>query len=178
MISTLLALSFEIAQFMLAIVCVFEGTRRLSSFGVSKGAVLTATVGFLCCLSYAGISYRAHKYQGDALVLLQRGVEIPELPIDWGANLPALQRESTSHELAEAAFSEHGQLRYHFDETGKRILFSPTQANLDHREEKIAELTKLDAAAEASANGFLRWLLVAFFAATLGIGYARGKAIL
>lgn len=176
MIPAWLALSFEVAKDTFAIVCVFEGVRRISTFGVSKVAVAAATFGLIYCFGYAGFSYWAHNFQRDTAVKLHKGANVPDLPIDWGANFPPLQRASSSHELAKVAFSEHGQLRYYFDESGKRLLFSPAQTDIDHRERRIALLAKLDGAADESFGNYLRWLFVGVFAALLGFGWSRERS--
>ena len=176
MITSWLSLALDVATHTFAIVCVFEGVRRISAFGLSKTAVLSAAFGLLYCIGYAGFSYWAHNFQHDTSVLLHKGVNVPELPIDWGANFPPKQRANSSLELARAAFSEHGQLRYYFDETGKRLLFSPTQVDLDHREQKIAQLAQLDYAAVGSSSNYVRWLFIAIFAALFGFGWSRGRS--
>lgn len=159
----------------LAVVCVFDGVRRLCAFGVSKSAVLSATFGLIYCLGYAVLGYWSHDVQREAWVLLNRGANIPELPADWGASFPPQQRANASHEIAEAAFSEDGQLRHYFDAAGKRQLFSPTQVDLNHREQKIAQLARFKFAAEVSSGGQVQWLLIALFASVLGVWWSRGN---
>jgi hypothetical protein len=173
MISSWFSVSLEVATHTVAVVCVFEGVRRICAFGVSKSAVLSATFGLIYCFGYAGLSYWAHNVQHEASVILHRGANIPELPIDWGANLPPQQRANSSHEIAEAAFSEHGQLKHYFDAAGARLLFSPTQVDLDHRGKKITQLAKLEFAADESSDSYVRWILVALFASLLGIWWSR-----
>ncbi len=144
MIPTWVPMALEVATHTVAVVCVFEGVRRIRALGVSKSAVLSATFGLIYCFGYAGLSYWSHNVQREAWVILDKGADIPELPIDWGANFPPQQRTNASHEIAEAAFSEHGQLRHYFDAAGTRLLFSPTQVDLDHREQKISQLQGLN----------------------------------
>ncbi|TAK63782.1 hypothetical protein [Methylobacter sp.] len=174
MITSWLSLAFDAARHTFAIVCVFEGVRRISTFGVSKIAVFSAVFGLLYCIGYAGFSYWAHNFQRDASVLLHKGVVVPELPTDWGTNLPPQQRANSSLMLARVAFSEYGQLRYYFDETGKKLLFLPTQADLDHREQKVAQLAQLDYAAKENSENPARWLFFAIAAALFGFGWSRG----
>ena len=171
-----LALAVDIAAHTFAIVCVFDGVRRLSAFGLSKGAVLSAAFGLIYCVGYAGFSYWNHNFQHEASTLLQNGVAVPELPSDWGANFPPKQRAESSLELARAAFGENGKLRFYFDESGKRLLYAPSQIDLDQREKKIAQLAQLQYAAEESSNTPSRWLLVALAAALFGFGWARGQS--
>lgn len=168
-------MSLEVATHTFAIVCVFEGVLRLRAFGVSKSAVLSAAFGLIYCFGYAGLSYWSHKVQHEAWVIPKRGANIPELPIDWGANPPPQQRANSSHEIAEAAFSEHGHLRHYFDAAGTRLLFSPTQVDLDRREQKLTELARLKFAAEESSSSYVQWLLIPFFASVFGTWWSRGN---
>lgn len=168
-------MALEVATHTVAVVCVFEGVRRIRALGVSKSAVLSATFGLIYCFGYAGLSYWSHNVQREAWVILDKGADIPELPIDWGANFPPQQRTNASHEIAEAAFSEHGQLRHYFDAAGTRLLFSPTQVDLDHREQKISQLARLKFAAEESSGSHVQWLFIALSASVLGVWWSRGN---
>jgi hypothetical protein len=176
MTDSLLSLAVDVATHTFAIVCVFDGVRRITTFGLSRTAVLSAAFGLLYCIGYAGFSYWAHNSERDMSALLEKGVAVPELPTDWGANLPPKQRAKSSLELAHAAFSEHGQLRYYFDETGKQQLYVPSQIGLDQREKKVAQLAMIEYAADESANTPAQWLFVALAAALLGLWWARGQS--
>lgn len=171
-----LPLAFDVAAHTFAVVCIFEGVRRISAFGPSKSAVFSAAFGFLYCVAYAGFSYWAHNFQHEASGLLQKGVAVPELPGDRGASFPPKQRAESSVELARAAFGENGKLRFYFDESGKRLLYVPSQADLDQREKKVAQLAQLQYVANESAYTPAQWLLVALFAALFGFGWARGQS--
>ena len=175
MITSWLSLAFDVASHTFAIVCVFEGFRRISTFGFSKAAVISAAFGLIYCFGFAGFSYSAHNFQRDTLVLLKKGASVPELTPDWGASLSPQQKTNASLSLARTEFSEHGKLRYYFDETGKKQLFSPSQIDLDHREQKVAQLAQLDFAAEKSSEGPARWLFIAIAAALFGFGWSRCK---
>ena len=168
-------MSLEVAAHTFAVVAVFEGVRRTRAFGASKFAVLCATFGLICCLGYSGLNYWSHKVQYEAWVTLSRGANIPDLPIDWGANFPPQQRAKSSHEIAEAAFIEYGKRKHYFDAAGTRVLFSPTQVDLDHREQKITQLATLKFAAEESSGNYVQWLLIPLFAFVFGMCWSLGN---
>lgn len=176
MISSWLSLAFDVSIHTFAIVCVFEGVRRIKTYGLSKAAVFSAVFGLLYCIGYAGFSYWAHNFQRDTAVLLHKGPAIPELATDWGANFPPQKRASSSLELAQAAYSEDGQLRHHFDETGKRLLFAPSQADIERREKKVAQLAQLEYAAEESSDTPASWLFIAIAATVLGYAWPRSQS--
>lgn len=119
-----------------AVICIFDGVRRISAFGFSKSAAICTTFGLLYCIGYAGFSYWVHNFQVEASRLLHKGVTVPELAVDWGDKFSPQQRAKTSIELAKAEFDANGRLRHYFDESGERLLFSPTQIDLDEREKK------------------------------------------
>lgn len=171
----LLGLAVNIASHTFAIVCIFEGVRRICAIGPSKGAVLSLAFGLLYCVGYAGFSFRANKFQHEASTLLQKEVAVPELPKNWGGNILPKQKSEFSLGLARAAFSESGKLRFYFDESGRRLLYAPSQVDLDQREKKIAQLAQLQYAMEESSNTPASWLLVALAAALFGFGWARGQ---
>ncbi len=54
-------------------------------------------------------------------------------------------------------------------------MFSPSQADINNREKKVAEFAKLDVAIDASSDLPARWMLVAIAAALLGLGWSSEK---
>ena len=140
-----------------AIVCIFEGVRRIGVFGFSKSPLMSAALGFVYIIGYATISYSAHNLQLKAAAIIHKGIAVPEQAADWGADFSPIKRSEISIQIARVAFSEHGQLRYYFDEAGKRLLFAPGQADIDKREIRVVQLAQLDYAAQESSDASAAW---------------------
>ena len=172
--ASLLNLAFDVAAPTCAIVCIFEGVRRISVFGLSKNATLSAVFGFVYVIGYATFSYSAHNLQLRAAAMLHKGIAIPEQAADWGAHFSPIKKSEISIHIARVAFSEHGQLRYYFDEAGKRLLLAPSQADIDKREIRVAQLAQLDYAAQESSDTSAAWLLTSLAAASFGFVWSRG----
>ena len=82
MYASLLNLVFDVAAHTFAIICIFEGVRRISVFGFSKSALMSAEFGFVYVIGYASFSYSSHNLQLKAAAMLHKGIAVPEQAAD------------------------------------------------------------------------------------------------
>lgn len=176
MISPWVDLTFTVLGNTFALVCLFEGARQIGSTGIHKKAVALALFGSIYFLAHAGFSYWANHFQLQTSALIRKGVNIPELPQNWGSNLPIEKRATSSLETARAAFFEHGRLHHYFGNSGERQMFVPNQNDLMERESRVASLAKLEYAAEQSSNVPAHWLLTTISAVLFGFGFGRSRS--
>jgi hypothetical protein len=175
-ISTFLELVHGVAVATVAVIILFEGVRRLRQKDFSRGAVVMMLIGSGYLLIQGYYAYRMNSLAHEISAPRPSYVEILNLADDWGANLPAAQRTRTSLEFAKASYLENGRLRYFFDPSGKRILHSPSQAEIVERESRVALQSKYEAAIELSDDSALRWLLIAVTAALTGMLFPLRKS--
>lgn len=159
--------------FAFPLVCLFEGMRRIGASGVSRNSVVLAVFGLVFLAPHIGYGYWAHQFQIQTLETVRKGVTIPELPDNWGVDFPPEKRNQGSVELARAAFIEHGRLYRYFTQSGERLVFAPTYADLQEREAKVAGLAKLEASAENTERWPLRLALSTCLVALFGFGFGR-----
>lgn len=153
-----------------ALICVFEGTRRIAARGAGRNAVLMVSLGALYCLLYGGYFLWRHHELGVYAATLYGQVSKGELPADWRKEMTGARREAGSLALARSAFVESGTLRTYFDAAGERKPFAPSQADIKRRDHVVAAQTRTaEAIRESFANGLL-WLLWGVIAALFGYG--------
>ncbi len=166
----------SVGGYIFPLMCLFEGVRQWATFGTHRNAVLLSTFGLAVMLVHIGYSYWVHQYQIEILSRVEKGLDIPEVPVIWGSDMPPEKRTSGSLELAHAAFLEHGRLHHYFDKSGERILFAPAASDLQERERKVASVAKLEASAEGIKSTPMRLVLTAALVALIGCGFGRARA--
>jgi hypothetical protein len=163
----------DAATYTLAIVCVFDGVLRISSFGMSKKVIIPTIFGILFLVGHAAMSYTTHSMQLKLASTMQNLVVSTKLVPDWGVDLPSAKRTEISLVYARMAFRSHGRLDYYFDHSGKRQLFAPSQVDLDEREQNISQAAVLNYSANERLESAKWLLIVAFFAALFGYVWSR-----
>jgi hypothetical protein len=158
-----------------ALICLFEGARRLGAHGVRRTAALMAGLGALYCLLYGGYFLVKHQETRDYARALYPEVYRTDLPADWGNQLPPARREAGSMALARSAFVESGTLRSYFDATGAKKPFAPSQADVKRRDRVVASQARLEASSTESLERGLAWLIWGVMAAFFGFGVSREK---
>lgn len=158
-----------------ALICVFEGTRRIAAHGGGRNAVLMLGLGVLYCLMYGGYFLWQHRELRAYAATLYTPAYKGELPADWRKELPAPRREAGSLSLARSAFVESGTLRTYFDAAGERKPYAPTQADIKRRDNVVAAQTRIGESIRESYSSGVLWLLWGVMAALLGLGLSRDK---
>ncbi len=142
-----------------AIVCLFEGTRRIGARGARLIAVLMVALGGLFCASYGAIAYWTHEIQIETSELLRHGVFFAQRLPDWGKNMGAEERQTLSLAYARATYLAHGMLVAQLDRSGAGKLFEPSQEDVNRRESIVSIRAQLDHSARQNrADAFLWWL--------------------
>lgn len=158
-----------------ALICVFEGTRRIASGVRARNAVLMLGFGALYCLMYGGYFLWRHqelRAYGDTLY---SQVYKGELPADWRSELPGPRREAGSLALARSAFVQSGSLRTYFDAAGERKPFMPSQADLKRRDNVVATQTRITESMQESFSSGLLWLAWGVLAVLFGYGLSSAE---
>jgi hypothetical protein len=150
-----------------AIVCAFEGVRRLATKGAGRNAVLMVVFGELFCMAWGGLAYWDHWTRNEALEQLQRTATVKELPADF-AKLPPETRERLGISYARATYMERGNIATYVGKKGAIKTFAPTQADIRQRELRVARRAQLTHAARDSYEDAFQWWLWGLLAAILG----------
>lgn len=170
----------SIATGVLALLWLFEGSRRLVLLGVRKASVLMLVGGLLISSATGGLAYLKHRMIDDAVQTLRRPVIAKHLPVpdDWGAACCKNTRESESRKLVQAAFLESGQLHAYIDASGKRIPYTPSEKDVKDREARAVSGARLEHASRARLLEAVHALIAALVAVLFGagIGYEQRKA--
>jgi hypothetical protein len=160
---------------LLALLCLFEGARRITVTGVHRTGVLFLGFGTFLCLAYGGMAYWKHSMLTDASKVLERNVLSAHLPLadDWGTACCSDKRESSSLAMVRAAFLESGTLYTYFDSAGARKLFAPSQEDIKKREGIALSNAKIKESTGALLSEAVYWLVASIFALLLGFAIGR-----
>jgi hypothetical protein len=166
MINDWIAFSIAAVCGVAAIVCVFEGTRRLGAPPAGRNAVLMVVFGGLFCVAWGALAFWDHWTRNEAIETLRQKVAVQDLPAGL-AKMPAAKREKLGEAHARAKYIEGGNLGTYRDRKGAAKLFAPSQADIKQREYTVFRRTQLEHASRDSfADAFLWWiwgLLAALF---------------
>lgn len=158
-----------------AIVCLFEGARRIGAQGARRGPVLMVALGGLFCAVWGGLAYWEHWTRLESSEALRRTAATAKLPPVLAKGVPAETREKLGLAYARAKYLEGGTLVTYADRSGKDRVFAPSQTDLKRREAGIVKRVQLDHASRDSfADAFLWWLW-GFLAMLLGFFFSGGK---
>ena len=144
-----------------AVVCIFEGARRLGS-GTGRGAGVMLFFGELFCLTWGGLAFWDHWTYEQDLAILQAPIA-RELPADF-AKLPPDKQEKLSFARARGLYLDRGALVTYVNRAAEVKPFVPAPDDMKHREaatEKRARLTQDSRARFADALQWWSWCLLA-----------------
>lgn len=102
MIGTWLNFVLDTAVAVVALVSLFEGTRRLALYGTHRVSIFMVAAGAVLCMAYGAFHYWKHTGLVQIAQPLKHLTE--DLPKDWGADLKPDLRESNSLALAKVAY--------------------------------------------------------------------------
>ena len=165
----------DVGARLLAVLCLFEGARRLTVVGMHRTGTLVLTLGAFLCLAYGGMAYWKHTMLVDASKVLERNILSAQLPLanDWGTACCSDKRESSSLAMVRAAFVESGKLHTYFDSAGARRLFAPSQEDIKKREDTVLSNAKIKDSTEALLSEAVHWLVAGILALLFGFGIGR-----
>ena len=160
-----------------AIALLYEGTRRMSSQGFSRGAAVIAAIGAIICITLGGVQFMKYRLVRSSIETLSLPT-IPESipsPSEWSKSLTPIQREAVGREIAGANYYQSGTLSTYLDRGDQTVTFSPTQKEVEAREERVAGLATLK---ELAANRFgdsIRWVVWISLAVLYGLSIGRSS---
>ena len=165
----------DVGARLLAVLCLFEGARRLTVVGMHRTGTLVLTLGAFLCLAYGGMAYWKHTMLVDVSKVLERNILSAQLPLanDWGTACCSDKRESSSLAMVGAAFVESGKLHTYFDSAGARRHFAPSQEDIKKREDTVLSNAKIKDSTEALLSEAVHWLVAGILALLFGFGIGR-----
>ena len=155
-----------------AIVCVFEGMRRLGAPGAGRNAVLMVVCGGLFCAAWGALAFWDHWTRNEAIETLRQRVAVKDLPADL-AKMPAERREKLGQAHARATYIERGNLETYRDRKGAARLFAPSQADIKQREYTVFRRTQLEHASRDSFADAFQWWIWGLLATLFGYLVSR-----
>jgi len=157
-----------------AFLCLFDGTRRLSAYGVHGKAVLMTVLAAAICALYGGFAY--WKYVDLATLSMdQRKPSATQLPANWGGGLSPERKEAVSLARARQTFMGSGTLASYVDRGGETRTYAPTQEDLLRRERVLAYYSRAEYAARSSLVEALLWLIMGVLAILFGFAMSFEK---
>jgi hypothetical protein len=150
-----------------AIVCAFEGVRRIATQRAGRNAVLMLVFGELFCAAWGGFAYWDHWTRNETLEQLQHTATVKDLPADF-AKLPPDKREKLGISYARATYIERGNVIPYVELSGALKSFVPRQADIQQRESRVTRRAQLAHAARDSYEDAFQWWLWGLLAAILG----------
>lgn len=156
----------------LVVVGLFDGVRRLVKFGPRRRAIYEVTGFALVSIVMGSLNLWVHLEEESLIEALNKN-PYAELPSDWASDLTTEARAKASHSYASAAFMGQGVLLKHADTQGKWVQFQPGQQDIAEREKAIVVRTQLEEQSRSFWNLAARWWTSAVIAVLLG--YLAGR---
>jgi hypothetical protein len=168
MIDNLFDYGLSVVAGAVALVSLFDGTRRLGAYGVHPKAALMTLLAAGVCALYGTSAYQKYADLSATLSLAERNAAPARTVANWTRGTSPERREALSAAVARETFKESGTLRSYVDRNGQTRVFSPTQEDLQGRERVIAYYSRTGFAARASLAEALLWLIMSVVAVLLG----------
>lgn len=153
----------------MALLFLFDGTRRLAAFGAHRSAALMMVLAAIACALYGIFAYWRYLDHKMTLNVSQRKAAPSQLPPGWGRTLPPEKREASSLARARHAFVESGTIATYFDRNGEIRPFAPNLEDVQRRERVVAHYTRVEYAVRDSLAEALLWLILGPVAVLLGL---------
>ncbi|MGB5081930.1 MAG: hypothetical protein WBO23_14430 [Burkholderiales bacterium] len=159
-----------------AFLCLYEGTRRLATYGVHRKGVLMTVMALAVCALYGAFAYWKYLDLKVSLGASQHKPASLQLPAGWGQGFSAEKRTSLSLARARRAYLESGMLGDYLAPGGETRSFAPAEEDLKRRERLVAHYARLELAARSSLAEALLWLIAAAVAVIFGFAVSLEKA--
>ena len=159
-----------------ALLFLFEATRRIGAYGVHRAAVLMFVFSSAACAFAAGFAYQ--KYTTLMSVVASNQRPLPAAKAVATSFKPGVTPEKKEHAgqvLARQTFLEFGALAAYVDRNGETRTFAPGTDDLRARERIVAYYTQTEFAARASLTESLLWVIGAVVAVLLGLAMSLAK---
>jgi hypothetical protein len=156
-----------------AFLCLFDGTRRIGAYGMSRRALLMTSFAVIFYVFYGSFAYWKYSELTDTLSALQHK-PVATQP-DPGKVLSGEKREAASLAQARQAFMQSGTFETYIDRRDEKKLFPPNHEDIRKRERALAIQTQLEYAARDSLTEALLWLITGLLAVLFGFAFSRER---
>ena len=153
----------------MALLFLFDGTRRLGTYGAHRRAALMMILAAMACALYGTFAYWKYLDHKVTLSVNQRKAAPSQLPSSWGRTLSPEKRESASLARARHAFVEAGAIGTYFDRNGESRPYAPNLEDVQRRERVVAHYARVEYAVRNSLAEALLWLILGPVAILLGL---------
>jgi len=169
MVESWIDFALYVAAGAVALLCLFEGTRRVVAYGVHRTGVLMFVASAAACAAAGGFAYQKYGTLSAAA-----GAGLRKAPAF--SKIPSPERkELLSQAVAKRRFTESGAPGPYIDHNGETKTFVPTLDDLKAREKVVAYYAQTEFAARSSLAEALVWLIAASVAVLLGLVMALAK---
>jgi hypothetical protein len=175
MVENLVDFALNVAAGALALLCLFDGTRRLGAYGLHRKAVLLFILSAGVCALYGGFAYQKYADLKGTLSASQRKPATAQVAATWSRVASPEKKEHLSQAFARQKFKELGTLGPYIDRNGQTRTFAPTQEDLAARELVVAYYSRTEYAARSSLAEALLWLVAGVIAVFLGLAASLDK---
>src|SRR5689334_18007691 len=159
----------------IALLCLFEGTRRLFAFGAQRKAVLLTLVAVCVCVGYGAFAYRRYADLRTTLSVNQQRPASKQNPANGSGGTSPEKREALGREVARQLFEQLGTLGTYVGRNGEVRTFTPDQEDLLRRERTVAYYARVEYAARSSLAEVLLWLIMSVISVVLGFAMSFDK---
>jgi hypothetical protein len=159
----------------IALLCLFEGARRIGVHGMHRKAVLMVVLSAGVCALYGGFAHQKYVDMRTTLLTGQRRAAPVQAATAWTRVTSREKRETLTLALARQTFKESGTLGAYIDRNGQTRTFAPTQEDLVARERVLAYYSRTEAAARGSLAESLVWLIAGVIALLLGLAMSLDR---
>ena len=158
-----------------AFLCLYEGTRRLATYGVHRKAALMTVLAIAVCTLYGAFAYWKYLDLKAGVSASQRKPASLQLPAGWGKGFSQEKKAALSLSRARRAYIESGTLGDYLAPGGETRSFAPAAEDLKRRERLVAHYARLELAARGSLAEALLWLIAAVVAVIFGLAVSFEK---
>jgi len=170
--SAWLDLAMWTAFWVVTIVWLFDGARRLAAEGPRRKVALSVGCALLVCAAVGAGFLWVHFSASGLVASVQKDIYVP-LPPSWGAELAPDAKEKASASYAQAAFLGQGKLLNYFERSRGWTEWKPTQGQIRERESAVAVRVRLEEQARDFRRLAITWWLSGCFALLIGLAYGR-----
>ena len=160
-----------------ALLCLFEATRRVCAYGLHRPAVLMFVLSSAACAFAGGFAYQKYSTLNAVAASGQRQPPTAK-PVVTAFGRPGATPEKKEHlgqVLARQTFMEFGALASYVDRNGDIRIFAPAPDDIKARERVVAYYTQAEFAARSSLAESFLWVIGAAVAVVLGFFMAFAK---
>jgi hypothetical protein len=152
----------------IALLCLFDGMRRLGAYGVHRRAMLLVVLSASACAFFGGFAYQRYADMKTTLLASQQKPAKAQAAT-WTKVASPEKKELLSQALARQTFRASGALGPYIDRNGETKTFAPNQEDLAARERVVAYYSRAEFAARSSLAEALLWLIGVIVAVFLGL---------